>query len=225
MTITYENTLDDATAWNLYRLTGIPENRRAMRQRQVIISLIYALVSTYLVADVVLKSADPLLHLCLFLPLLLATSLPAWSVSRNRGVAALQVKGLVKQGIFQRFLGPKTVTAGPEGLRATWPDGEMLYRWSAIQSVTTTDQYVALHYSAIEFTFIPFRAFASEAHRQEFLNTVERYRAASKGAAPVHGATAANTPAGSATPWYQGRYSVESEKPDVNRVSTRQTGG
>lgn len=225
MTISYENTEQDAVAWNEYRVLGIAQNRRAVKTWRVRVTLLAAVLFFLLLHTTHVFGNDPLRHLLWAICFALAAGGGnALAMRRN---LSRQTKLLKKQGTFHAFLGPRTVTFGPEGIRSRHAGGEALYLWHTIRDVAITPTHFAVSLGPQEFTFLPRRAFGSEAREQEFLALVERYRTgAALGTLPLASTNAPSVSSAStgSVPWYQARYSVDVDTPDkqsqqVNRTS------
>jgi hypothetical protein len=219
MTITFENTEEDAVAWNVYRVFHTPLPRRALARYRIFASLAVSLMLGSLAFALAMDSTGgegstfeamlPLLAaaaigMCAF------TGVYALRLRLEPRLIAGQTRTFVKRGDFNRLFGKKEVSVRPEGLRIAFAEGETTLKWTAIRRWAETDTHVFLFWSDNDIIGVPKRAFASEAQRTEFLALVDRFRA---GAAAVPVPIAVDNGRSS---WWHSRYGVESETPDVN---------
>ena len=226
MTISYENTDQDAIAWNIYRVLGIPQNRQTMNRWRVRITL-FCCALFFLLFHLASMFGDNWIWQ-LFWAVACASGAGVGNALAMKRNLSRQTRTLSKQGLFHSFIGPRTVTFDADGIRSRHAGGESLYLWHTVRQVNTTPTHFALSLSAQEFAFIPRRAFNGEAQEQEFLALVERYRtgvALGINTTSVKSVAAPATVAPSTTtPWYQSRYSVDVDTPEkqqtqrVNRV-------
>lgn len=104
---------------------------------------------------------------------------------RGRQYVEGHTRQYIKRGLFDRFLGERTVTLKPEGYHVAWKDGEMLMRWSGFKRWESDESHLYLFWSEEEFGSIPLRVFRNPAHMQQFLETLEECREAAVNGVPA----------------------------------------
>ncbi|MES2462724.1 MAG: YcxB family protein [Armatimonadota bacterium] len=214
MQIAYENTDEDAVAWNYVRLTKTAAGRKAQKNLRVALTLSQILIGVigYLLFCLLVGLSVNLSLLVLCAGLAGALGYGAQTLQFRR-VIRRQVKPLKKNGYFTQFLGPKQVTISPEGIQTFWPEGHFLRRWSSLIRVEDAEDHLLFVYGDVDFSIIPKRAFRDAVHQQEFLVSVERFRAGAGaidtgGALPLSGSVSA--------PWWRNRYTTDTQEEPLN---------
>lgn len=222
MTVQYENTLQDAIAYNEYCHNHTPRLRRYNRRFRFLGPL--AIIAG---ASLTLRllQGHPLAWWAWIILLLGAAFYFAIHPAVWRFALRKQVKLLSEAGAYKAFIGAYAVTIGADGIRSVASIGEALYRWDAVTSVVKTETHLFLFLSETMAVFIPRRAFADAAQETAFLAEIECYRAGAVAVPAV--ASAAVTPATqinnapvSNAPWWSGQTasSVEADaQANVNR--------
>jgi hypothetical protein len=174
MTIHYENTEDDAIAWNRYRVLQRPRLRRLYIGSRALYVAIVTLMTFFFGVSV---GAWGLL-LSSLIALLIGAGSAYVSFSRLKADVANDTRKYIKQGLFHRFLGEKEVTLLPDGLKSAWDDGEITMRWSALKRWESDTTHVYLFWGEADedFSTIPLRAFRDAEHLRQFLEALEAYR-------------------------------------------------
>ena len=69
-----------------------------------------------------------------------------------------------------------TMTVDANGVNAIAPQSEGLYCWGRIAEIASADEHIFIYVSPYNALIVPPSAFANASEREEFLNTVRRYR-------------------------------------------------
>ncbi len=212
MKISYENTDEDAVAWNYLRITQTPAGKKAQKNVRIALTLCQALIGVigYLLICVVLSVKSYVFGMLFSAALAGAFGYAAQSLQFRR-VVRRQTRTLKKNGHFDQFLGPKEVTVSTDGMRTSWPEGETFRQWSALSGVEAAEEHLLFVYGDTEFVVIPRRAFRDAAHEQEFLATVERFRT---GVVAVTAGESQHSDASRTPPWWRNRGGVDTAEKD-----------
>src|SRR5688500_7719603 len=110
MKISYENTDEDAVAWNYVRLTQTAAGKKAQKSFRMILTLCQALIGVigYLLICIILSVKSYAFGLLVSAVLAGSFGYAAQSLQFRR-VVRRQTKTLKKNGHFDQFLGPKEV--------------------------------------------------------------------------------------------------------------------
>lgn len=210
MTISFENTLEDAIDWNRVRLTKTMAGRKAQKRLRVVLSCCQGVfgIGIYLILCGLLSAAPEFWRGFLIFSLVAAFGYGVQFLQFPQ-IVKRQAKKLFKNGFFAQFLGPKEVTASPEGLRISWAEGEFLRRWPSQMRIEENETHLMLIFGESDFSTIPKRAFRDAAHQQEFLGAVERFRA---GAGAMGASTGTSLAPSSSNPWWRNRSAVDANE-------------
>lgn len=187
MTISYENTAEDAVAWHQFYFQT-PRAHRELRRSRFAGSLSTASVF-FLLSLVLAQPASPEAALPL-LAISTATGIGQFLIRsvRTKKDIDYQVRKLVSDGELDMILGSREVSLLPEGFRITSSKGTTTLKWEAIQRWTSSDTHLVFFYSNVDFVLIPKRAFGSPQQAKDFLDTVEEYRDNAIGLSTTHSA-------------------------------------
>lgn len=234
MTVSFENTTEDAAAWTAAYLTRTRPGRAVAKRARILVPVLMGfLVLLEMLYLGRLRGGGPS-----FAPLLIALTTGiivylSQALGVRRRTRQMAAK-LVRSGHFELFLGPKEVSVLPQGLRTVWPNGETLVKWSGIRRVEADETHLQIFLTETEFLTIPKRAFHSEAEERGFIALMERYRTAGELGTALPAMTAAALPAAVAplpaaanapaptthapgAPWWRSRDSVDTGAVQVNR--------
>jgi hypothetical protein len=197
MTITYENTKDDALAWSVYRMFETPQAKKRMPQERRQATVLNAGMSLPLIFGLcvaaLLTEGDSIspIGLCLMLTILLAgIAATVHAYHRYPKIRKRQAEEMgrmmIRDGYLTRFLGPQTLSLASDGVHCGWVDGETRMNWSALKRWDATETHIVLiwndspncEWMETDFTLIPKRAFHDADRLRQFLEELEQYREA-----------------------------------------------
>lgn len=185
MTISYENTAEDAVAWYQFHFQS-PRAQRDLRRSRLAGSLstasVFFLLSLVLAQPVMPEAVFPLLGIST------VTGIGQYLVRslRMKQDIEYQVRKLVAEGDLDIILGSREISLIPEGFRITSTKGMTVLKWEAIQRWTSNETHLVFFYSNVDFVLIPKRAFGSPQHAKDFLDLVEEYRDNALGLSTTH---------------------------------------
>ena len=219
MTISYENTPDDAIAVNVHRVSKALANQDKKRRPLAIKLGIFSalLASLSVILSILTRHIQPA---TLLLPLLSVFMLVLLSLIYNprsyRALFQMQRKELTRNGALRGDTGLRQVSVQPEGLIAIQPGvTELLLRWNAVEQVEVGESHLFVTWAAQQALAIPRRTFADVGQENAFLSLIEQYRARVSPAPPVAVTTTVDvSPAlrqTDETPWYRSRDGVDVE--------------
>ncbi|MES2462723.1 MAG: YcxB family protein [Armatimonadota bacterium] len=209
MTISYENTAEDAYAWNYYHLTQTPKGRRLLRNNRFLQSF-YGTLMVLAAANLytVLQGAfvTSVVFYLIAIPQVFLVSYGLLTACFEDDLKR-NIRNHLKKTQTHAFLGRKEADLLPEGLRIAWDGGYAVQNWSTLQDFSQTETHFVFFFGDANFILIPKRAFDA-AHQQEFWMTVERLRA---GAGAVTAGTGGISLPASSTgaPWWRNRNAVD----------------
>jgi hypothetical protein len=208
MTVTFENSDQDAIALNLFYNFHTPKPRRKHRIIHMVSPIVvFAALLTFFATTRPDDLGLPYFWLILVGGAAADFALHPWLMRR---AVRRRTQQAVKQGKYLTLMGSQTLTATPEALVAKGPIAESRYNWSSIAAVSEGPEHLFLFLSESVALPIPKRAFTSEAQRTEFLALVDRYRT---GGVAVPAPVAVDDGRAS---WWHSRYGVESERSDIS---------
>jgi hypothetical protein len=181
MTISYENTDADAIAWDIYRCYKTKPGQKEMKRGLITFLVLFHLLFGVLFTLLLPGQTGRILAATLLSGMLMTASV----AHRGRQYVEAATRQYIKRGLFDHFLGHRTVTLKPEGYHIAWEEGETLLRWSRFKRWESDASHLYLFWSEEEFGSIPLRAFRNPAHMQQFLETLEEYREAAVNGVPV----------------------------------------
>ena len=177
MTITYENTTEDAVAAQIFRTTGSPADKAALRIVRLV--AIPALFLTFLATFLFFQRGGhgfpfPLFAVMPGMMVLLFTMALQKASVRSQVRSVQKAK---KDSIHRLDLGKRTISVRPDGLFVTADNiGENLIFWDAITGVHTEKEHLFIRWTGNQLVTIPRRAFAGLAQEAAFLDQIAHYR-------------------------------------------------
>lgn len=214
MTITYENTAEDAVAWMLHRDYGSPRARAAWHYSMTVSGSVAAFLAG--VSSAVFypafqhtrthqKAAGILI--AVLVSVLAYAVVFLFRYLNDRRISVARFRRLLRQGDFARYFSPRTVTASSEGLCCAWDGCEARLGWHTVGPVETTDTHLFIDTLDVGPLVLPRRAFTAEMSAETFTEGIEQFRRGDGSAATA-----------SSTRWYHSRASVESEPAPVRSI-------
>lgn len=176
MTIEFDITGDDVSAFNLYHHRHSPAARRQYLRSWLVPAFVWLLVCTgiWYLADrernTPLQTFRNLLPLFSGIPLYLLYF--PWAYRRR-----LQkiVAGMVNEGQNRGLFGRHRVTISPEGVVDSGKLGQSSTAWRAVERVVAAGEHAYIYTNAIGAVIVPRRAFAGPAEFEEFVRTARGY--------------------------------------------------
>ncbi|SFI74754.1 YcxB family protein [Planctomicrobium piriforme] len=172
MIIDYEVTADDLLAFNEYYLT-----HSAVYRRQWIRGLVISVLVLSLLPILVLVRRDkPFMEAAVDIwPLLLGPIImvPIYFAISKRGLRRNLRRFIVTKEVAGA-LGPHSLMLQEDGLSSRDPTGEQRVKWSAVQSVTLTEDRLMIFLNNATGFVIPRRAFADRQQLEAFVAEVRQ---------------------------------------------------
>jgi hypothetical protein len=179
MTVEFEFTKDDLTAFNLYHQYHSPTVRRSYYRAWLLPALAWLLLCSalwYLAdkdRDTPLQTFLALLPLFSGVPLYLAYY-PWWYRRYVRRI----VSGMADEGKNRGLFSRRRVTVSPEGISESDEFVQTSSAWRAVERVVRAPDHAFIYLNALAAIVVPSRAFADLADFDEFVRTIERYHEA-----------------------------------------------
>ncbi len=92
------------------------------------------------------------------------------------GFAKTRVKKLKKDVRNRALFGDVTMTIAPDGIYIKGDDSESTVKWNIIQDILLSPSHIYFYFSTINAVIVPNSAFASDAEREQCVETARRYR-------------------------------------------------
>lgn len=176
MTVEYEITKDDLSAFNLFHNRHSPTARRHHLRAWFVPPLIWLLVCT---AIWHLADRDRGTPLRTFLDLLpLFSGVPfyllyfPWAYRRKLRKI---VDGMIGEGKNRALFGHRIVTISEDAVTSAGEHSQTATDWRAVEKVVASDEHAYIYTSAMTAIIIPRRAFASVSEFEEFIRTARGY--------------------------------------------------
>jgi hypothetical protein len=172
MTVEYEITKDDLSAFNLYHHLHSPTARQQYLRSWLVPAFIGLLIFGgiwYLAdreRDTPLRTFLDLLPLFSFVPLYLLYFPWAYRRKLRRIIAGMVSEGQ-NRGLFSRH----RVTISPEGVTDSDELGQASTVWRAVERVVAANEHAYIYTNALAAIIVPRRAFASPLDFEEFVRT------------------------------------------------------
>jgi len=176
MTVEYELTKEDLSAFNLYHHFHSATARRQYLRAWFIPALVWFLVCTgiWYLADrtrgTPLRTFLDLLPLFSGVPFHL-TIFPWWYRRKVRKIAA----GMVGEGRNRGLLSRQRITISLENVVSSSEHGQTSTAWRAIERVVTASEHAYIYTNALAAIIVPRRAFASPSEFEQFVRTAREY--------------------------------------------------
>jgi len=176
MTVEYEITKDDLSAFNLYHHRHSPTARRQYLRSWFLPAFIWLLACTaiWYLAD--RERGTPLRTFLDLLPLFGGVPIYLlyfpWAYRRKlRKIIAGMVNEGQSRGLFTRH----RVIISPEGVIDASEFGQTSTAWRAVERVASADGYAYIYTNALAAIILPGRAFAGVSEFEEFVRTARGY--------------------------------------------------
>jgi len=88
---------------------------------------------------------------------------------------AVRMEGAKVEELNLRLAQPRTVTIAPEGLRLKTATEDVLYKWSGVTSVETSEQMIVIYVGNLLAIGVPRRVFSSAAAVEAFIAELSGY--------------------------------------------------
>jgi uncharacterized integral membrane protein len=185
LTIEFDLFLDDMTALANYH----SDRSHAERRRRLVVQVLILVVFVLLVASAISSARNaqvdwtpfslgvaflPVLCPAILLVLVFAPAVRHWQTRRA-------VHKAFKETAPGETVGRQRLTLTSEALVVKTQVADMTVPWADIEDITTRDAHAFVYTTADQALVIPRRAFPDPATFDGFMETVERYRAASAG--------------------------------------------
>jgi hypothetical protein len=218
MTITYENTPEDALNFYACWLKGTRAGRNYLQRVRFIRAFCMTLLAFLIpfLLSIVFTFSIPLPGVISLAVVSGAIGYLAGNIDFKRMTRRI-TQQQIRSGSLAMFLGRKDTSITPEGLRVIWAEGEVLRRWSSLQRVEENDSHLLLIFGESDFSTIPKRAFRDAVHQQEFQATIERFR---MGVSIITTGSSSSSSTSTGAPWWRNRSAVDS----VDEKSTLRQG-
>ncbi|HHW61439.1 MAG TPA: YcxB family protein [Syntrophomonadaceae bacterium] len=170
MTVKYELTLEDYLDFNIYHVMQSKTARQALLVQRIMVAMIF--VALPLVINRIVG-----IDLKTWMPMSLFMAVLAFLFYRNFFEANIK-KNLVKilaEGSPAGIIGRHKISFDEEEIVERNERGKATISWSNVEKFAENGQSFFLYYSPENAYIIPFRAFRDPAHREEFIDMVERY--------------------------------------------------
>jgi hypothetical protein len=177
--IVYEVVEEDVADLNLFTAHSLPAVRAAVLKKQAGMSS--AAAAIVLAMD--WASGTGISGTGVGAALALAAVLFAVNRWQHPRAIRAEIRRSARAGELVSVLGVHHLTLTPDGVVEKSPVGEGKIVWGAVQSVMATTGPVYIFLQDGKALIIPHRAFASEAQKQEFMDTAERFYGAARAAA------------------------------------------
>jgi hypothetical protein len=203
MTISFENTQDDAIEAITYMNMNLPNTKSSIKIVSFFGYILLFLGSLMIFGTLRKFSVSSLIMSLYFMFAgLFFVKFRQFTFRRN-------VRNAVRSGAAATIVGPHQFTPKLDGLHHRSKFAISTLLWSGIEKIEEFDKYFAFHFSSAQAFFIPKRAFSSPEQGAEFMRLVEQYRQQSTGT-PIPQATRG-------TWWTQGSSVTESENQEIKR--------
>jgi hypothetical protein len=177
MTVEYEITKDDLSAFNLYHHFGSPTARRQYLRSWFLPALIGLLVCTeiWYLAD--RERGTPLRTFLDLLPLFSGVPIYLiyfpWAYRRK---VRKTIAGMVSEGQNRGLFCRHRVAISPDGITESSEFGQASTAWRAVERVARNGDYAFVYTSALTAIIVPRRAFAAPTEFDEFVRAASDYR-------------------------------------------------
>jgi hypothetical protein len=178
MHIEFANTLDDIRAFTVYHYQHSPTVRRQKLIGQIVYTIVcvgaYSLVVLLLTGNR-LATSPTTAAIYAGVGLIMAVVVFFRFRSRFEGTLTRNAEKLYKEGKNVGLFESRTITLDADGVRHESPASNSFTRWSSIEKVAVTADYLFIYYSALTALVIPRRAFADDAHWQDYVRLAQDY--------------------------------------------------
>ena len=170
MKASYELTADDLMAFVQFHLAQSPNARR----QRIGCSLIAFVVMLLLPGLILLTSEKPFLQTArdiwplLLGPLLFLTFVFPYIKWRTGNLS----KRMLSEGSNAGFYGECSLSLDADGIRESKTSGDTVRKWSAVEKIIVTQEYIFIYTSGIEAFVVPRRAFSSSTDFNAFVQHV-----------------------------------------------------
>lgn len=180
MRVDYEVTIDDLLAFNLYHFNHSPTMKRQVLLGQIIFSVMIIIGFGWIIYSNNVQGL-PALIIAGIGALFIALFVAIYPRSVRSSVRK-RIKKLAEEGRNTGMIGKQTMILAPDQITVTTEAGTSTYKWTAINKIETTAEWVFIYNTAISAFTIPRRAFPSDDACQTFIETVKAYHS---GNAPI----------------------------------------
>jgi len=176
MTVEYEITKDDLSAFHLYHHRHSPTARRQYLRSWFLPAFVWLLVCSgiWYLAD--RERGTPLRTFLDLLPLFSGVPLQLlyfpWAYRRKLRKI---IEGMVSEGQNRGVFSRHRVTISPEGVTESCEHGQTSTAWRAIERVASAGEHAYIYTNAVAAIIVPRRAFASPTEFDEFVRTAREH--------------------------------------------------
>lgn len=171
MEVEYHLTMEDYVSFNLYHYNRSPTIRRYWHKVQVLFLIIVILSAVIAFLDPVDCSALAIVVGIIVLIAVLVSSAP----SLRAHLAKANVARMLGEGHNRTLLGWHRISIGPEGIAHSGEHSAATVKWSGVERIADSDEFVFIYISAVSGYLVPSRAFGGEEHFREFVSRANEF--------------------------------------------------
>ena len=171
ITVTYDLNKEDVIATNMFMFDNSPTLKRQWLMFKWVLPPFLIFFASIMKTIGSGQRSPLVLSLTAVVWLIVARPYWNWSIRRRLGK-------VLKEGKNKGMLGSKTFTFSPDLIHFSAEQGDGTLKWSGIEKIASSPTATYLFNGAMSAVYVPHRAFANDAYREEFIALAKKYQAA-----------------------------------------------